>query len=360
MTNPQANQALRALLTEAGLTHAAFARRVNAAGDALPNPLHLRYCKDSVSWWLRGRRPHAPIQDLVAAVLTERLGRPVTTVDCGFPADALAGLEYPYDVADAIRAVDRLASGAGATTRVDPVALVVAVWRWWHGSASPPTARAQPAADQARDAPDDRAAERAGGATGGSARAGTTALAGATAHLTALRRSEPVDSLRPLLDQHLRAAAEQPHPEDPGWCAAFARLLALAAGAARDTGIAGTAQRHLIQALRLAAAAGEDAYGAELVLELSSLAEEAGHPREAAELARMARCVLPGAAARPASARLHYALSRAALSGADGWRPVPPQRAAGGRRPGEGHRTRPADVPGEHQPEARGRGTGSP
>src|SRR4051794_2025589 len=162
MTNPQPNQALRALLTEAGLTHAAFARRVNAAGDARPNPMRLRYGKDSVSWWLRGRRPHAPIQDLVAAVLTQRLGRRVTTVDCGFPADALAGLEYPDDAAGAVRAVDRLASGAGATPRVDPVALVVAVWRWWHGSAAPPTASAQPAADQARDAPGDRADDATG------------------------------------------------------------------------------------------------------------------------------------------------------------------------------------------------------
>ncbi|MFL6074390.1 MAG: hypothetical protein ACJ73S_13430 [Mycobacteriales bacterium] len=355
MTDPQPNQALRALLVEAGLTHAAFARRVNAAGDALPNPLHLRYGKDSVSWWLRGRRPHAPIQELVATVLTQRLGRRITTVDCGFPADALAGLEYPDDPADAVRTVDRLATGAGATARVDPVALVVAVWRWWHGSASPPTARAQPAADPPPDPPSDPAA---GDAAGGSARAGTTALAGATAHLTALRRIQPADTLRPLLDQHLRAAADQPHPDDAGWCAAFARLLALAAGAARDTGMAGTAQRHLIQALRLAAAAGDSTCGVELVRELSSLAEEAGHPREAAELARTARDVLTETAP-PGTVRPHATLSRAALLRASGRLPVPPQRAAGGGRLAEGHRTGPSDVPTEHHPEAQSRGTGT-
>ncbi|MFE2140624.1 transcriptional regulator [Streptomyces sp. NPDC059456] len=72
--------------------------------------------------------------------------------------------------------------------------------------------------------------------------------------------------------------------------AAVARLTELAGYMAVDTGQPGLAQRYYIQALRLAQAAGDRAYGGYvLAASMSHLAAELGNPREIAQLARAAQ-----------------------------------------------------------------------
>lgn len=70
----------------------------------------------------------------------------------------------------------------------------------------------------------------------------------------------------------------------------MARLTELAGYMAVDTGQPGLAQRYYIQALRLAQAAGDRAYGGYvLAASMSHLAAELGNPREIAQLARAAQ-----------------------------------------------------------------------
>ncbi|WP_194377872.1 hypothetical protein [Streptomyces durbertensis] len=75
------NQALRALLAEAGWSGARLARVVNALGAA--QGVALRYDRSSVAHWLAGSRPRPPVPSLVAEALTRQLGRHVGEADTG-------------------------------------------------------------------------------------------------------------------------------------------------------------------------------------------------------------------------------------------------------------------------------------
>jgi hypothetical protein len=75
------NQALRALLAEAGWSGAQLAREVNALSLAQGTVLH--YDRTTVAHWLAGSRPRPPVPSLVAEALSRRLGRAVRTQDTG-------------------------------------------------------------------------------------------------------------------------------------------------------------------------------------------------------------------------------------------------------------------------------------
>src|SRR2546421_7105775 len=78
----QPNKALAALLEEAGFSEAGLARRVNELGRA--RRLSLDYDYTAVYRWTRkGQRPRDPVPTLIAEALTERLGRPVSSVEIG-------------------------------------------------------------------------------------------------------------------------------------------------------------------------------------------------------------------------------------------------------------------------------------
>ncbi|MEV0276261.1 helix-turn-helix transcriptional regulator [Streptomyces sp. NPDC050610] len=76
------NERLRALLREAGWTHEAFARAVNSVGSEIG--LSLAYDRSSVSHWLAGTRPNAPVPQLIVEALTRRTGRAMTAGAAGF------------------------------------------------------------------------------------------------------------------------------------------------------------------------------------------------------------------------------------------------------------------------------------
>ena len=79
---PVTNHELAALIEAAGRSHAALARKVNAAAANLG--LDLRYDQASVYWWLRGRVPDDPVPALLAGILRDWLGRPVEPAGLGF------------------------------------------------------------------------------------------------------------------------------------------------------------------------------------------------------------------------------------------------------------------------------------
>ncbi|WP_052229772.1 hypothetical protein [Streptomyces sp. CT34] len=81
MARRRPNEHLSELLTEADWSAGELARAVNALGTK--HGVRLRYDRTSVAHWLNGSRPRSPVPDLVAQVLTRRLGRTVTVAETG-------------------------------------------------------------------------------------------------------------------------------------------------------------------------------------------------------------------------------------------------------------------------------------
>lgn len=79
------NRALATALKEAGCSLASLALRVNELGRRQGAEPH--YAKASVTRWLRGQQPRGGTPALIAAVLSERLSRPLSPADPGFAAD---------------------------------------------------------------------------------------------------------------------------------------------------------------------------------------------------------------------------------------------------------------------------------
>jgi hypothetical protein len=109
------NEALAALLTEAGWSYDMLARKINALGTR--QGLRLIYDKSSVSHWVAGKKPRSPTPTLIANVLSAQLGRDIGVVDLGLgnAADAelaerastyQAGLTSELDVAEMLGRAD--------------------------------------------------------------------------------------------------------------------------------------------------------------------------------------------------------------------------------------------------------------
>src|SRR2546421_819493 len=107
----QPNQALAALLEEAGFSEAGLARRVNELGRVHGHSFGYDYT--AVYRWLRkGQRPRDPVPALIAEALTERLGRPVSPAEIGMAvASAVSGdvgLDYSSHIDGATRTTTTL------------------------------------------------------------------------------------------------------------------------------------------------------------------------------------------------------------------------------------------------------------
>ncbi|MFF5448121.1 transcriptional regulator [Streptomyces sp. NPDC012888] len=279
----QPNERLQALIQEAGCSNAGLARRVNMCGAE--HGLDLRYDKTSVARWLRGQQPRGRAPGIIAEALGRKLGRTVTIDEIGMANGK------------------NLASGVGlqfSPTVVGAIEQVCELWRsdvgrrdFLSGSTVAASALVEPSRDWLITGADVAVARTGGSRVGMS---DVEAVRATTDALVDLDHRFGSGHVRPVVVHYLNSVVSgliggsYREPVGRALFAAVARLTELAGYMAVDTGQPGLAQRYYIQALRLAQAAGDRAYGGYvLAASMSHLAAELGNPREIAQLARAAQ-----------------------------------------------------------------------
>ncbi|MDQ8701396.1 regulator [Streptomyces sp. LHD-70] len=321
------NRQLAALIAEAGFSNAGLARRVDQLG--LEHGLDLRYDKTSVTRWLRGQQPRGTTPALIAEVFTRRLGRRLSAQDLGLDACApvYAGLEFagsPEEAVDIVSGLWRKDSGSHAELQkiaFTPAGLVVPSRDWLIGRADERVGRGEPA-NGARVPVQGRASvprqrsqtERGPGqkVTGGD----IAALRSVGELFRALDHAYGGGHARQALVRYLEHEAEPMlrgvYGEQTGrrLFAAAADLTRLAGWTSYDIAAHGLAQRYFVQALRLAQAAGDRAYGSYVLVTMSRQAVYLGHGREAVQLARVAQQGVGAAAPPVVQALLHAVEAR--------------------------------------------------
>ncbi|MFJ4867640.1 regulator [Streptomyces sp. NPDC088757] len=333
------NRRLAALIAEAGFSHAGLARRVDQLG--LEHGLDLRYDKTSVTRWLRGQQPRGTTPALIAEVFTRRLGRRLSAQDLGLDACApvYAGLEFaatPEEAVDIVGGLWRKDSGSHAELRkiaFTPAGLVVPSRDWLIGRADERVARGEPApsrpsASSAGASPHDPRVPHQGRFSVPRQR-GTDRGPGQRVSSGDIAALRSVGELFRTLDHaygggHARQALVRylEHEAEPmlrgtygettgrRLFAAAADLTRLAGWTSYDIAAHGLAQRYFVQALRLAQAAGDRAYGSYVLLTMSRQAVYLGHGREAVQLARVAQQGVGPAAPSGVQAMLHAVEAR--------------------------------------------------
>ncbi|MFD8209120.1 regulator [Streptomyces sp. NPDC059695] len=331
------NRQLAALIAEAGFSNAGLARRVDQLG--LEHGLDLRYDKTSVTRWLRGQQPRGTTPALIAEVFTRRLGRRLSAQDLGLDACApvYAGLEFaatPEEAVDIVSGLWRKDSGSHAELRkiaFTPAGLVVPSRDWLIGRADDRVARGEPAAatrtaagasphdprvpPQSRfSVPRQRGTDRGPGQKVSSG--DIAALRSVGELFRTLDHAYGGGHARQALVRYLEHEAEPmlrgTYGESTGrrLFAAAADLTRLAGWTSYDIAAHGLAQRYFVQALRLAQAAGDRAYGSYVLLTMSCQAVYLGHGREAVQLARVAQQGVGPAAPPVVQAMLHAVEAR--------------------------------------------------
>src|SRR5215831_5653719 len=277
------NLRLQTLIDEAGFSHKGLARRVNDLGRA-KGISGLAYDHSSIIRWLKGEHPREPIPALITEVFSMNLGRKVTAGDLGFPATNELpdiGLRFATSWRDTIEVITALwrsdlerrqfiivlvfVAGAYATSAI----------RWL---TAPPPGISMSA----------RAARHVGRADVDAIREVTQTFhrldnlfGGARARSTVVRYLH--DEVGPLL--HDGRYSETVGRE---LFTAAAELTRLAGWMAYDLEQHGLAQRYLIQALRLAREAEDQAFGGEILAGMSHQAVYVGRADDALDLARAA------------------------------------------------------------------------
>ncbi|QPP08238.1 transcriptional regulator [Streptomyces bathyalis] len=279
----QPNEKLQALIQEANCSNAGLARRVNLCG--MEHGLDLRYDKTSVARWLRGQRPRGRTPAVISEALGRKLGRTVTLEEIGMSDGrnqaSAVGLHFAPTVAGAVEeACELWRSDVGGRGLLG-------------GATVTSSALVEPSRDWLITPPDEQVARSAGARVGDS---DVAAVHATTNSLSQLDHRFGGGHVRPVVVHYLNSvvsgllAGSYKEAVGRALFAAAARLTELAGYMAVDTGRTGVAQRHFIQALRLAQAAGDRAYGGYvLAASMSHLTAFLGDPREAAQLARAAR-----------------------------------------------------------------------
>jgi len=312
MAKAVSNHHLHALLAEAGYGHAhgGFARQVNLRGRT--HGLSLQYDAASVYWWLRGRRPDDPVPQMIVEVLSRRIGRPIAVAELGFATGgslASLGLTYAADLADARSTLTDLWRHQAAHQDLIAAAPFVAAataeagWRWHF------------------DPRDPDASHRGGRRV---TIADVDALRACQQQFLDLDRRHGGGQFRAFLAEWLHREVQPmlhgSYTDRVGrqLFAAVAELTGQVAFMSYDIGDHGLAQRHFIQALRLAKAADHAAFGAHILANMSTQAVYLQQPGEAVRLARAAIDGGRGRSAISVMARLHTAEACAhAIAGDD-------------------------------------------
>lgn len=250
----QPNERLQALIQEAGCSNAGLARRVNMCGAE--HGLDLRYDKTSVARWLRGQQPRGRAPGIIAEAIGRKLGRTVTIDEIGMANGK------------------NLASGVGlqfSPTVIGAIEQVCELWRsdvgrrdFLAGSSVAASALVEPSRDWLITGADTQVARSGGSRVG---MPDVEAVRATTEALKDLDHRFGSGHVRPVVVHYLNSVVSgliggsYREPVGRALFASVARLTELAGYMAVDTGQPGLAQRYYIQALRLAQAAGDRAYG---------------------------------------------------------------------------------------------------
>jgi hypothetical protein len=301
------NTALGEMLVRCGISNAGLARRVNDLGAA--GGLTLRYDKTSVARWVgKGMVPQGPVPHLIAAVLAERLGRPVPLEEIGLaesgPSDPDLGLSFPRDLAQAVvKATDlwrhdhvnrrEFLTGTFAVT-----AFATPLARWL---ISPADALAEHRGTDRKVGQTDVAKLREAAAE---ARRWDSKYGGGDWRASMVPECLRVEATPLLRGTYHDAVGRQ-------LFGATSELSRLAGWMAFDTGQHEIAQRYYIQALRLARAAADVPLGGYILATMSLQATYRGHPQTAVDLAQAAVERNRGVATSKVMGFLHLVEARA-------------------------------------------------
>ncbi|MFI1358870.1 hypothetical protein ACH4TV_35690 [Streptomyces sp. NPDC020898] len=317
------NKALATALKDAGCSYASLAHRVNDLGRR--QGVDTNYDKASVTRWLQGQQPRGATPELIAAVLCERLARPLSPADLGFLPDQQRpvvgrALVYGDDVAETLHTLAEL--GCTDISRRTLLGAVPFV----------PGALTNPQREWLLWLLENTGSGEGGGDPGG-VRPGFAVDAGGPVEQVhaMIGMFDEMDNhyggggvrtsivhylsteIIPMLQQ--RGVAPAPLRE---LFAAAARLAAMAGWSSYDAGEYGLAQRYMIQGLRLCAEGRDRVLGGQILAGLSHLATSLGRPDEGVCLARAGLATAKGSGSPlglmrlyAMSARGHAALGRA-------------------------------------------------
>ncbi|WP_433271488.1 hypothetical protein ACQPZF_12525 [Actinosynnema sp. CS-041913] len=300
----EANERLRAVMEEAGCSNTGLARRVNVCGAE--HGVDLRYDKTSVARWLRGQQPRGRAPAIIAQALGNKLGRAVTADEIGMAASPgaapTAGLRFEPTVPGALRQARAL--WHGDATRVGALT----------GDKLSTSVLVQPSRDWLIAGPDPAVPGHGPAAVG---MADVAAVRATTAAFVDLDHRFGSGRIRPVVVHYLDSVVSRLLGDSCGESTGrqlfgvAARLTELAGYMAVDTGRPGLAQRYYIQALRLAQAADDRALGGYVLASgMSRVALLLGSPREAVQLARVARDGSRGRSTPTAEVACHAAEAR--------------------------------------------------
>lgn len=273
------NTALEQLIEDADMSHHALARRVNELAEQAG--LSCSYTHTSVkNWTRRGMIPRRPAPTLIAKALAECLGRPVDPAEIGMPevreTPDDAGMDFHRDTHTAVHTATRFWSTVHRRTFVTGAFAVGAystpVTRWLAIPADPDAAHpgrhrvGRQDLDTLWKAAAD--AQRWDSKYGG----GTRKASAVAAFLT--ERAVPL-----LHGNYTNAVGKE-------LFAGTAELARVAGWSALDMGHHALAQRHFIQALRMARASGSLDTGCHILTTMALQTILRGYPNEAIDMAQ--------------------------------------------------------------------------
>lgn len=301
MKNP--NEDLERWLSRSGMSRTELARRVSSAAQTWGQP-HVAPNASTVRRWLRGDEPRPPVPEILADVFSAHFGYRITTYDLGLGEGGTAerALSYNSSFAVTVEAVNDL--GRADVDRrgfmaAAPFAAVAAV--------GPSRDWLLATLDQQPD-PGPR-----------------VRLEDVTAVKNMFGTFQQMDVLQgggsgrlvlaQYMNQHVYPLLRRTHTEKVrrALCEAAAEQTYLLGWMAYDNGEHGTAQRYLIQSLRLAEESKNAALGAHVLAGMADQATLLGSPEEGRRLAQAGRAGLGPRASHACMADL-WALEARALA----------------------------------------------